>query len=152
MAQAKGYKTLLIIYFSLFAGQVVFVVIAAFIVKQKMFVARPALENLLLPIVSVLALICIIIGNKLFRKRVQKLANIHVIAERFSDYRSISLTRWAILEGPCLFAIICFLLTANNLFLILAAVILFVFWTTAPVKNKVAADLGITPADLDSIE
>jgi hypothetical protein len=152
MKQTSGYKSLQFIYFALLAGQVFFLMIAIFLIRQGIFIAaRPGLENIFMPLLVILALLCMISGNKIFKSRIQKLSEISLLAARFSEYRAVSLIRWALLEGPCLFAIICFLLTANYLFLVIAALVLFIFGTMIPVKNKVASDMGITTEELDSI-
>ncbi len=152
MQPTKAYKSLQFIYFALLVGQLFFVFISLFLVKQQLFKGgRPDLENILMPVLVVLALICMVSGKKIFKSRVQKLGDIPSVSQRFSDYRAASLVRWALLEGPCIFSIICFLLTSNYLFLVVAALILFIFGGTAPAKSKVAADMGISSEELDSI-
>lgn len=151
--QANGYKALLIIYMALLAGQIAFAGVAVFLVQQNIF--RPGmreLENIFLPMAVILALVCIVAGNKIFKNRTQNSADQEQpLAARFSDYRAVSILRWAMLEGPCLFAIISFMLTANYLFLLIAGLLLVVFGSSYPSKNKVSAQLGIDADDLDSI-
>lgn len=152
MQPTKAFKGLQFIYFALLVGQIFFVIISLFLVTQKLFKSdRHDLENILMPVLVILALICMVSGNKLFKGKLQKLGEVHPVSQRFSEYRAACMVRWALLEGPCIFSIICFLLTSNFLFLVIAALILFIFGSTAPVKNKVAADLGISPEELDAM-
>lgn len=152
MQTTNAYKSLQIIFYALLAGQVLFLLIAIFLVKEKIFTsARNDLENIFLPLVVILALLCMISGSRIFKARMQKLGDTRSITERLSEYRAICLVRWALLEGPCLFAIICFLLTANYLFVLIAILLLFFFCIISPVKTKVAMDMGISTDELDSI-
>ena len=152
MQPTNGYKSLQIIFFALLCGQLLFLLVAFFLIKQNIFrSSRHDLENIFLSVLVILALLCMVSGNKIFKARLQKLSDINPIAARFSEYRAASLVRWALLEGPCLFAIICFILTANYLFILIAIFILFFFGSTAPAKNKVANDMGISTDELDSI-
>ena len=152
MQSTNGYKSLQIIFFALLCGQVLFLLIVFFLINQNVLnAARHELDNIFLPLLVILTLICMVSGNKIFKGRLQKLATVNPISARFSEYRAASLIRWALLEGPCIFAIICFMLTFNYLFMLIAILILFFFGSTAPSKNKVAADMGISVDDLDSI-
>ncbi len=152
MQKGTGYKSLQVLFFALMAGQVAFLLVAYYLVSQGVFVAgMKQLENIMMPILIILSLVCMISGNKIFKRKQQQLGNIPSLSSRFSEYRSACLVRWALLEGCCLFAVICFMLTSNNLFILIAALLLFIFGASAPVKNKVAADMGISTDELDSI-
>lgn len=152
MQPTNGYKGLQIVFFSLLAGQILFLAVAIFLIKENIFTtARHDLENIFLSVLVILALICMVSGSRIFKSRIQKLGVVKSVPERFSEYRATSIVRWALLEGPCLFAIICFLLTSNYFFVLIAILILFFFGSTSPVKTKVASDMGISTDELDAI-
>ncbi|MEO6488498.1 MAG: hypothetical protein ABIO04_01045 [Ferruginibacter sp.] len=148
----SGYKSLQVVYFSLLAGQILFILIAVYLITKNLFtVSKPELENIFMPVLVIVAFICIISGNRIYKARVSRLKDVNPIASKFVEYRAVTLLRWALLEAPCLFAIICYLLTSNFLFLVVAALLLFIFVSTAPIKNKVASEMGITSEELDKI-
>jgi hypothetical protein len=152
MQPTNAFKSLQTIFYALLCGQILFLLVAFFLIKKDIFIAsKKDLENIFLPVLVIVALLCMVSGNKIFKARLQKLSSVNPITARFSEYRAASLVRWALLEGPCLFAIICFMLTANYFFILIAILILFFFGSTVPAKNKVANDMGISTDELDSI-
>ncbi len=152
MQTSNGYKSLLILYISLLFGQLIFLGISFFMVKQQMFNKELAdIENILMVLEVLLVLICMISGQKIFKVRVEKLNELKSLSAKLTEYRVASLIRWALMEGSCLFAIICFMLTSNYLFMLIAVLVLFFFAGISPVKSKVASDMGITVEELDTI-
>ncbi|MFT3909498.1 MAG: hypothetical protein QM737_08745 [Ferruginibacter sp.] len=153
MQQTGGYKALKILFAALLTGQLLFAVLSVyFATERKLELHRHDLDNVFLIVLAIIATICVLAGNKLFKQKTENLNNQQrPLAERFSEYRAASIIRWALLEGPCLFGIICLMLTANYYFLIAISILLLLFISTAPKKNKVANDLGINTNDLDAI-
>ena len=153
MEQAGGYKGLKVLFGALLTGQLLFTVLSLYFAMQKKLVLQKHdLDNVLMIVLSIIATICVLAGNKLFKQKIENLNNQQrSLAEVFSEYRAVSVMRWALLEGPCLFGIICLMLTANYLFLLVISILLLLFITTAPQKNKVCNHLGIGPNDLDTI-
>lgn len=152
MQPVGGYKALKILFNALFVGQAVFIFIAYYVFRQKVSTADPDLQNVLLPVCAIVALGGIILGASVFKSRLQKMNEQQgTLTEKFNQYRAASITKWALMEGPCLFAIISYILTINQLFLLIAGVLLAVFISTAPTSTKVCSHLGITDEELDSI-
>lgn len=152
MQPVNGYKALKILFDALFVGQAVFIAAAFFVIKQKVIIPSQNIENIFLPVSIVVALSCIILGAGIFKTRLQKLNDVQLpLQEKFVQYRTNSIIRWALLEGPCLLAVTGYLVTANQLFLLIAGILLLVFTSTAPAKSKVCAHLGINNEDLESI-
>ena len=153
MEQAGGYKGLKVLFGALLTGQLLFAAVSLYFAMQKtMLLQTHNLDNIFMTVLAIIATVCVLAGNKLFKQKTEKLDNQQrPLAERFSEYRAASVMRWALLEGPCLFGIICLMLTANYFFLLVISILLLLFITTAPQKNKVCDHLGIGPDDLDAI-
>ncbi len=153
MQETGGYKALKVLFAALLAGQSIFAVLSVyFAMQRKLELHRHDLDNVFLIVLAIVATICVLAGNKIFKQKTESLKNQQrPLTERFSEYRTASIIRWALLEGPCLFGIICLMLTANYYFLIVISILLLLFISTAPKKNKVCSDLGINANDLDAI-
>ncbi len=151
----KGYcfKALNILHKTLLMGQIIFVAISIFIVYNKMIVS-PAkeMDKLFQIITIVLAAAGYFAGSAFFKKKLIQMEELQSSAkEKFEIYRSASIIKWSLLEGPCIFSIISFVLTANYAFLALAFVLILLFTIESPTKTKVALQLGISELVLEDL-
>lgn len=151
--QSGSYKGLKILFAALLAGQLLFAGLASVLIMTKGAMSKTSdLENTLLPVVVIVALICAVFGMRMFKARTQNVNDVQQsLTQRFIEYRAANILRWALLEGPCMFAIIGFMLTGNYLFLLITGILLLLFMSTAPKKEKVCINLGISQEELDTI-
>lgn len=90
-------------------------------------------------------------GATLFKKRVIQLRNSQQsVPEKAAAFRAVSIFQWALLEGPAIFCIACFLITGNLAFLGLAAVVMTWFLLTYPSKLKVMVMLRLGEEEMES--
>jgi hypothetical protein len=92
------------------------------------------------------------LGFALFNKRLAALQPGTNLKARIDTFRSISITRWALIEMPALFAVVCFLLTGNYAYVGLAVALILVFAATNPSKTKVIFQLQLTDKEVAAIE
>ena len=64
---------------------------------------------------------------------------------KLDAYRAALILRYALLEGPSMFAIVVYLVTGGIIFILLAALIVFYFVTIRPNKENVIKDLDLNP-------
>ena len=57
--------------------------------------------------------------------------------EKFSKYRNACIVQWALIQGPCLFSIMCFLLVGNISFLALGGALMDLFAMIEPSLIKI---------------
>jgi hypothetical protein len=144
-------KALQIIHRAMLLGMILFAAIAFFLNYSGNF--SPALQQydqVLQVIAIALSLGGFFTGNALFKKKIFELrASGNDLDNKLSSYRSASLSQWALLEGPALFAIICFLLVGNYAFLALAGALMILFAINTPTKIKMAMLLQINEEDIN---
>lgn len=100
----------------------------------------------------VIAALAYLAGNVLFKKKLETINESNSpVSKKLDDYRSANLTCWAIMEFAALFCIIIFFLTCNYSILIIATVMMVLFFTAKPTSEKAIADLHISLTDLDDI-
>jgi len=129
-------KSLPVIFRAMLLGQILFFGIALFLYVSKKFPA--GLQHLDKPLqvtVVVLSFICIYAGIIIFRKKMQTLAEVKDESEKWKILTSAHLIRWALIEGPVLFCIICFFLVGNLSFAALAGTLIIFFGLQAPVTK-----------------
>ncbi|MBN2174651.1 MAG: hypothetical protein JW731_10990 [Bacteroidales bacterium] len=144
MTSREYFKGINIVYMALLAGQVFFILIALFLFYYGRFnVGAAELSEFLIYIVPVFVIAGILASNFLYRKRISVIKQKKELAEKLNDYRSILIIRLALLEGPSFFAIVCYLLTAQLIYLAFSALIIFIFLTVRPTRIRVITDLEL---------
>lgn len=147
------FKAMQLLHRALLLGQALFAMLAFYLVYSGKFEAN--LKNL----DQVLQLIAILFsvagffgGSKLFKNKILEIRESAVSAKSKIDaYRIAAIIQWALLEGPSLFAIICFLITGNYAFLALSFALILVFAILAPTKIKISILLNIKEDDIDRL-
>ena len=153
MQKENTLKILIFLHKALLMGQILFSALCVYLVYTKTMLS-PAKE--LEKILQVAALIIttggVYAGITIFKKKLLQIREMQASTkEKFALYRSAFIMQWALLEGPSIFCIACFLLTGNYAFLALAIVIMFLFVMTAPSKVKTITQLQISEAELDEL-
>lgn len=145
--QVKG---LLVLHFALFAGQILFVLIATLLIGLNLFPAvlgeyGPELI-LLSALIEVLA---ILLSKFLFKRKLKKINQHNLnISQKLDAYRGANITRWAILEGAAIIVIVLFLLTNQWMILFIILALLYIFFTTRPTAPNISADLHVSEQEL----
>lgn len=146
-------KALSVLHFSLFIGQVMFAFMAGYLIYSTSF--EPVITNdeqvlVLGAGVIGLSLTLVIAAFVLFKKKVEKISlNPAVVTEKLTAYRASSIIRWAMLEVPTILTIVVYLLTGNEVLLIVVGVLMLVFYYAKPRISKTAQDLGLTEEEIN---
>ncbi len=145
--QVKG---LLILHFALFAGQIIFVLIATLLVSLNLFPAVLGKYGPELILISALIeVIAIILAKMLYKRKLKKINQTTLsLSQKLAAYRGANITRWAILEGAALIVIVLFLLTNQFLILFIVLALLFIFFTTRPTAPNIATDLQVSEQEI----
>lgn len=151
MEQGSTLKILNLLHKALLLGQVLFAGVSIYLISSGNFLP-PAreLDRTLQVIALIAAAGGIYAGMLLFKKKLMQIREMHTAAKlKLALYRAACIMQWALMEGPSIFCIACFLMTGNYAFLAVVAVIIFLFAMTAPSKLKILMQLQISEADLD---
>lgn len=153
MKTNKALFTLKILHRAMLVGQFLFAAVAYYLVYQAFITPQMREQERLFQVISIVfAAAGVLGGSILFKKKLQEIRNSNnTVVEKFSAYRSASIIRWAMLEGPCIFCLVGFLLIGNYAFMALAGVLILLFAMTSPTGDKVASDLGISQQELDQL-
>ena len=148
------FRSLLILHKAMLVGQIIFALVAFYLVYSNTFPFQNLRE--LDRILQVVAICCsvggVYAGLLLFKRRVLVAREIQAGPKaKLTLYRQACLFQWSLIEGPCFIVIIGFLLTHNYAFLALAAVLILLFSMLAPSKLKIALQLKISEAEVDEL-
>jgi len=146
------FQALRMLYMSLIAGIIAFTLISAYMVYEEKIEAiiEPDMRQIVLLIFSGLALIMVVFAFYFFRKKLDSIRDLP-IDSRMEKYRAAAIVRWAMIEFPVMLALIIYLLSREQLFFFLSAILLGIFITVRPSKTAVARDLGISADELESL-
>ncbi|MEP7143815.1 MAG: hypothetical protein ABI707_13130 [Ferruginibacter sp.] len=153
VSNPNALKALLILHKAMLAGQVIFGAIAFFLVYSGSFYQGAHQAGEILQVVAIiLAAGGFYAGNFLFKRKVTQIREMKAGAkEKFELYRRACMLQWILIEGPCLFVIISFLLTGNYAFLGLAGVLMLLFAMLAPSKVKMVFYLQLSEKEIDEL-
>ena len=68
--------------------------------------------------------------------------------QKIIQYKTFSIVKFALLEAPCLFAIVAYFLTTNIYFMVLAAILIIVFAAQRPTVQLIIHHLSVSREDL----
>jgi hypothetical protein len=153
MQQGNTLKILNLMHKALLMSQLLFAGVCIYLVYSKSFLpSAQELDRTLQVIALIAAAGGIYAGMTLFKKKLAQIRDTQATAkEKLALYRVACIMQWALMEGPSIFCIACFLMTGNYAFLGLVVVILFLFVMTAPSKLKILMQLQISEAELDEL-
>lgn len=142
------FKSLKIVFYSLVIGQVLFGLISFFLVNTNNFKSDGAdLKSVFIYIIPFFVLVGFLLSNLIFKNKLKAIDRKSGLMIKLNDYRSALVVRYAVLEGPSLFAIITYLLTGDTIFLLFAIFIILYFLTIGPNSNKAIRDLELDSKD-----
>lgn len=138
------FRSLTIVFYALIIGQVFFGLISLFLVTTNNFKLDGAdLRSVFIYIIPVFALGGFISSNLVFKNRLKAIDKESNLEIKLADYRAALVVRYALLEGPSIFAIVVHLVTGDTIFILLAAFIVLYFLTIRPNKEKAVSDLNL---------
>jgi hypothetical protein len=142
-------KALLIVHRALLMGLLLFSIVAFYLVYSKTFTdGFQELDKILQVVAIILSAGGFYFGTVLFKKKLLQARELPTAKEKMALYRAACILQWAMIEGPCLFVIISFLLTGNYAFLALAVVLMLLFTMMAPSKLKIAFQLQLSEQEI----
>ena len=141
----RQYLTALnILFYALLAGQLIFLGIATGLKLVGEFPNVAGLEQALKYASIIFVAGGYLAGTKLFNGRLAQLREQSNLQDQLNGYRGLSITRWALLEGPVLLTTVSYLLTGQSLLLGLAAGAIVLFITLRPGKDRIIRDLSLS--------
>lgn len=151
MQQNNTYKTLNILFTAFLAGQIVFALIFLFVVlPPEKIEGNSTFSSILLLLSICLSVAGLFGGNVLYKKSVQKASQENEAEKKMEAYKGALIMKYALLEGPCLFALIAYFLTGNIQFMYMAGLLIIVFVMNKPSRDKIATELQLSEQEVQT--
>lgn len=133
-------KTLAFTHIALLAFQLLFAIVA-FACTSRMYFGVMNMNDQFVFIAPVLALGGFLGGYLIFKKQKFELREKENLDERLTGYQSVLITRFMLIQGPAVFAIIAYVLSGNVFFLVIAGLMSVYFIFLRPTREKIERDL-----------
>jgi hypothetical protein len=137
----KSNKLNTIIFYAMFAGQALFLIVASYLVKTS-GPQSPDLSSafqIILPVFTIGAVISAMFLPKKILGAIDELSD----DQKIIKHRTTSLIKWALLEGANLFSIVVYLLTGSMLALAISVLLLILFMMNKPSVDKTKEELSL---------
>lgn len=140
------FRMLRLVHTVLVISMLLFSLVAFFVVWKKIIPVSldTEMDRTLQVIAIILSTSVIFFGFKLFTRKVMSIRNSKFDNEQKLDkYKAACVSWWAMIEGPGLFALVCFLLVQNFAFLFLGCVHLLILAVFMPKWNNIKILLNL---------
>lgn len=148
------FKVLTILHRSMLLGLVLLAAAAFFVAKKNDEADNyESLEMVLQGVAALVSIVMLVVGFGIFRRRLPVIRTSMEPAEKkMEKYLAACILWWAMIDGPGLFSLICFMLTGNYAFLALGlfhAGLLAIF---LPRKDNIIMLLNLTSDEVQRVE
>ena len=135
------FKTMRIIHLALLAGQVLFAGVVFFL-NHSTVISLDTSEILVIvaPVMGVAAFVGSIV---FFKNQLQSVKDRATLKEKMGAYQTALIVRFALLESASLFNLVCYFITQNFLFLLIAMLMIIYFVVAWPTVNSAESDLDL---------
>ena len=133
-------KTLAFMHVALLAFQMLFAIVA-FAQTTRMYFGVLNMDDRFVFIAPVLALGGFFGGYLVFKKQKYVLREKESIQQRLTGYQSLLITRFVLIQGPAVFAIVAYILSGNIFFLFITGLMSVYFIFLRPTREKIEGDL-----------
>jgi hypothetical protein len=150
---SKAYFTqLALIYAPLLLIQVVFGAVCYYLVSTRQFPTDPSMTETLKLVALLVIAFGVLASSFLSKAQFKAIKQKTSLPDKMKAYRPALLMKWALLETPGMFCIICFLLTGSFVILGLAGPSLIMLIMYRPTAAGAGMDLELSPAEKNLLE
>ena len=142
-----------IIHLALLGGQISFGV-TAFVLDFTGFLDMSFIEqeSMLMVAVTVLVFSSLLGSSFLFKTKLNGIRQKESLQAKLAAYRSLLIIKFALLEIPSFFALVCFILTGEVLFIGLAGLVVIAFVFNRPTRFTITKDLELSKKEQEVLD
>ena len=138
------FRKLFLIYWTLFASQVLGISLCYFLLSTASFEVLPEIHGVLQFFVPIYVIVLAWLGGFLYLRLIRAAKKLPDLALKLMDYRRAYVLKISLLEGANLFVILIFLLTGLNFYFYIFIGVLILFLLNRPIKAQLSSELEFT--------
>ncbi|MFP4845677.1 hypothetical protein [Winogradskyella sp. PE311] len=135
-------KTLTIFHYAYCIAILVFGIVALYITENAVINFSDS-EDIFFFLVPVFAITLAFLSHFIFQQNLKRVREKTTLQEKLVHYQTSRIIKYAMLEAPALFGVVIFIITSNQYYLIIAAVLLAYLFLQRPTKEIVKQDLDL---------
>ena len=93
----------------------------------------------------------VVFGNIYYKNQLQSACKKGTLQEKLTHYISISIVKFAFLDGAALFSIVCIMLTDSYYFVVIALFLLAILILNRPTEPKAKFELQLTDEEFNQL-
>ncbi len=130
------FTSLNIIFFALFAGQIIFFIVGLFLIQSGNITVMPELDTVFMFVMPVVVLSAMIASKFIYTKLVGNFNKSSSLKSKMNSYRTNNIIKLAILEGANIFSISIMIITANYFYAAFFVILITLFFFNRPTKEQ----------------
>jgi hypothetical protein len=152
--QQDAFKALKILHLAITGGFLLITAVFILLVQLGQWQSiDPTLERTLQVVAVVVSIAALLVGFNLFKRKMMEARNSTAPGEtRMSMYRTACILWWAMIEGPGLLAVICFMITGGYAFIALAGFHILLLLVFMPRKDNIIVLLNLNSQEVTRLE
>lgn len=135
-------KTMTILHYAFCLSILIFGSVALYITDNKSFNFSDT-EDIFFYFVPLCAIMATIAGRFLFQRNLKQVHKKVTLKDKLTNYQSIVLIRMNMVEAPAFLSIIICLITSNQFYLIISALLLIYLFSLRPTTSIIKEDLEL---------
>lgn len=142
------YQGLLMVCIAFITGATVFSGIVLFVTSMNYEpVTTPGQTNMLAILVPFFAVVCVLAGNALYKKKIMKTKELSTFDEKLNAFKLATFIRYFLTDAPALLASITYFLTGEKKILIVTGALICLMLYRLPNKKRLINALDVSPAE-----
>ena len=148
MKANEYFKTLNLLFYALFIGQLFFVVILLALSYSGTLQAYSDLGNMYYFIVLLIVAGTYYGGNYFYKIKLKEISGKESLNDKLKLLQITLILKWSFLEGASMLSLVFFLITSDYMFLIIALAIIFLFYLQKVNKKQIISDLQLNDEEI----
>ncbi|TLX76617.1 hypothetical protein E9993_06930 [Labilibacter sediminis] len=145
------FRTLTIIYSAMLLGQLAFISIVIFLKLPSGRIDASGFSFPFSVVLPFLTITCLIASSIVYRVLVKSAQLKEKLVDKMPIYQSALIVKLALIEGPSLFSVVIFLMTGQVYFLIFTLILLLIFITSKPGRQKAIDELKLDMSESELV-
>jgi len=145
-------RLLNIIQIAMAFGIVSFASVLLVLYSQITISENPDLSRMMQYVVPVLALLCVIISNIIFRKKAKAFPASASLSEKMKSYRDGFIIFLALIEAPAILSLVAFFMTGKWVYMAFAGALFLYLFKYRPLKMQIASNLMLSMEETEMLK
>ncbi len=138
------FKILDLLFYALLAGQLLFAFITFGLTYTASWQAPVDSQSMYYFMVLIVVAGAYYGGNYIYKGMMDKIKAMESLIKKFDQMRIAFIIKFALLEAGSFISLVFYLLTADYMFIIIALMVIFLFFTSKLNKEKIMADMDLS--------